>query len=225
MAERARISEHDEVWMLIPWYVSGGLDEAERAQVEAHRAGCADCAAELERQARLAGCVAALEVPEPDAAAEDRAWQRLAQRIDTEAAVLAPREARGGGLLERLAEMFRGGWLSYGVPAVAVVLAVAVAIWWQVDGPAPKFYDTLTAEEGAPDGPALRIRAAEGADPARIAELAAVAGFAVRGGPSEGGVYTLVPAGEAPGEAALAAAAATLEAAPEVLFATVRPGP
>ena len=51
--------QHFEAHSLLPWYVTGRLEAAERAQVEAHLNGCPECQAELtiERglQARIAG--------------------------------------------------------------------------------------------------------------------------------------------------------------------------
>lgn len=51
---------HRETQMLLPWYVTGRLDAADLALVEAHLETCEACRAELELERRLAAEVAAL---------------------------------------------------------------------------------------------------------------------------------------------------------------------
>jgi hypothetical protein len=51
--------EHDEVWLLLPWYANGTLEAAERALVEEHLGGCASCKDELARCSGLAAAMAA----------------------------------------------------------------------------------------------------------------------------------------------------------------------
>jgi anti-sigma factor RsiW len=51
---------HRDTQMLLPWYVSGRLDEADLALVESHLETCEECRAELQLERRLAGEVAAL---------------------------------------------------------------------------------------------------------------------------------------------------------------------
>jgi hypothetical protein len=41
---------HAAVQKLLPWFLTGRLEDAERAQVEEHLAACADCRAELETE-------------------------------------------------------------------------------------------------------------------------------------------------------------------------------
>ena len=51
---------HREIQLLLPWYVTGRLDEADTARVETHLAGCAKCRAELKVEQRLDQEVAGL---------------------------------------------------------------------------------------------------------------------------------------------------------------------
>ena len=44
---------HSSVQLLLPWYVTGRLDESERAELELHLAGCARCRAELALEREL----------------------------------------------------------------------------------------------------------------------------------------------------------------------------
>lgn len=94
--------------------VDGALEEARRAEVEGHLAGCAACRAERERIARTLSALAALPAPAPPAPGfEQRFYARLARE--------SPRRRP---LLARLgAHPFR--WL---VPAGALASLLAVGI-------------------------------------------------------------------------------------------------
>jgi hypothetical protein len=52
-------NEHEEVWLLLPWYANGTLEAAERALVEEHLGGCPSCGEELARCNGLAAALAA----------------------------------------------------------------------------------------------------------------------------------------------------------------------
>ncbi len=47
-------SNHDEIWMLLPWYANGSLEGFERERVKAHAGVCLICRKELAAQALLA---------------------------------------------------------------------------------------------------------------------------------------------------------------------------
>jgi len=70
--------DHQAVYKLLPWYITGTLDAAERATVDAHLAGCLECRAELTREQALGAAVKSL----PDA---DRGWDALRARLETPA--------------------------------------------------------------------------------------------------------------------------------------------
>lgn len=78
---------HNQVQALLPWYVSGGLDAAERAQVEAHLAECTECQAELKLERRLAAEVAATPIAGATAAGApgdvEHGWALMRRRIET----------------------------------------------------------------------------------------------------------------------------------------------
>jgi anti-sigma factor RsiW len=52
---------HDEVRLLLPWYVTGRLEAGEHAKVEAHLRECAECQKELRQEQRLDVAVGALD--------------------------------------------------------------------------------------------------------------------------------------------------------------------
>ncbi|HEY1414645.1 MAG TPA: zf-HC2 domain-containing protein [Caulobacteraceae bacterium] len=68
---------HREALLLLPWHVSGALDEAEQARVEAHLVDCAECRAELALERRLAAEV--VNLPADMAPA----WAAMERRITT----------------------------------------------------------------------------------------------------------------------------------------------
>ena len=73
---------HEELELLLPWYVNGTLEAAERAALDDHLAGCARCRAEL---AREEGLVAVLRAAEDVAPAPHPAQlARLMGRLDGE---------------------------------------------------------------------------------------------------------------------------------------------
>ena len=51
---------HEQAERLLPWYVTGQLDPAERVQVESHLVECAECRAALPLERRLSAEVADL---------------------------------------------------------------------------------------------------------------------------------------------------------------------
>ena len=71
--------EHDQVRLLLPWYVTERLDEADRAEFEAHLAGCPECQAEVVRERRLRAAVAA--TPAPAAAEAGAAWAAFSANL------------------------------------------------------------------------------------------------------------------------------------------------
>ena len=79
MAEiiRLRSSPHDEVQQLLPWFANRTLGDAEREQVEAHLAQCAECRAELAAERQLAAAI------ESSAASDTGpSWERMKQKLE-----------------------------------------------------------------------------------------------------------------------------------------------
>jgi anti-sigma factor RsiW len=95
--------------------LDGALDEARRAEVERHLAGCAACGGEFDRLSRTLSALAALPPPPPPAPGfEQRFYARLARE--------APRRR---SFLDRLpARSLR--WL---VPSAALATVLGVGLW------------------------------------------------------------------------------------------------
>ena len=51
------VEGHEAVWKELPWHVAGTLDDATRAAVERHLAGCEACRREVEHLRRVARAV------------------------------------------------------------------------------------------------------------------------------------------------------------------------
>ena len=62
MDKFAMMNEHEEIEMLLPWFVTGQLDADETAQVEAHMLACTECQLLLAQEYRLKTEVAAIPV-------------------------------------------------------------------------------------------------------------------------------------------------------------------
>lgn len=101
--------EHRSVQELLPWYVTGRLEAAERERVEAHLAACAECRAEAATEARLEAEVSRLPLD------VERGWADMRARVASETKVDKDRaKARGAP-----------AWAGWGVAAALAVTAGA----------------------------------------------------------------------------------------------------
>jgi anti-sigma factor RsiW len=136
---RLRRDPHQEVQLLLPWYVTGRLDSADQALVEAHLAQCPTCQADLAHERRLETEVASLPVE------ADQAWASMVRRME---AGVSPRNSRWSwleGLRRRSAVVWRvgGPWLGWAL-AAQVVLVVLIARPPQPQ-PQARLYHALSA--------------------------------------------------------------------------------
>ena len=102
---------HEEAEELLPWYVTGRLEAADRARVESHLAACARCQRQLKAERRLVEEFQAI-TPEVDAG-----WTRLRGRIE------APQQRRWSWLGRAAADLRR-----ISRPAVAAGATIAVLV-------------------------------------------------------------------------------------------------
>ena len=218
---------HEELELLLPWYVNGTLEAAERAALDDHLAGCARCRAELAREEGLAAALRAAEDVAP--APHPAQLARLLGRLDGE-----PRAER----LPRLAALWAGTPrpVRWAVAAQALlVLALAAATGWRAGGVDPAretaAVETPAAEfrtlaDTTPETPAaapagatrLRVLFAEETSARAVRGILERVGGRIVDGPSPLGVYTVeVPAG--PAADPLEVVLDHLRAQPEVRFA------
>lgn len=191
MADILKLADaaHARTEVLLPWYVNGTLEPAERASVDSHVAQCERCRADLARLRTIADEVRELDV-DPD---RDLALGRLSARIDAGAADAPPSSQRG-----RLA----GLWGNARALQALVVLQVGVLAAFAAIGlrTVPELeYRTLAAPPATTDRGRL-IVAFDSAQPELVIRRVLVAADArVVDGPTADGLYVIeVAAARAP---------------------------
>jgi hypothetical protein len=198
------VTEHDEVWLLLPWLANGRLGTAERVQAEEHVRGCAECAQELQVQRRMC---ALLTEPERITYAPGPSLRKLMERIDDghSPPVAGNREPTRAPVGRRaLAATWRPpglAWAATFVLALTLGLLMATAYRWS-----QPLYATYTS---APRAPAEVLHVAF--DPAlpfgTVEELLRSAGARVVEGPDTSGVFGIAPEQARTGESGAASPA------------------
>ena len=161
---RLHDDKHWELQRLLPWYVTGRLDPAEQAQVEAHLAACPECQEEVRFERTLAQSVKNLPLD------EEVGWRRMERRLRAE-------PTRGEGRLPgaRAAAAW-GGW------AVAACALVAVgATLTTRPQPSNPAYHALGAARSVTPGNMVVIFRPETPESAIRAELTAIGAHIVDG--------------------------------------------
>jgi hypothetical protein len=159
---------------LMPWYVNGTLEGAERELVRSQVLASLTCRKELERLRRLQEL---MKHDDAEAIATDRGFEKLMARIHaTEATATSP----------------SGGIVQLAIAASLVAAATALAWWWvaaPVTAPAP--YETMTT--GQPAGAAVRLRVVfePGIGKAERQAVLALHRLTAVAPPTAEGVYTL----------------------------------
>jgi len=177
---------HEESWLLLPWLANGRLGGVERARLEQHLRGCAECAREVEVQHLWRST---LTEPERVTYAPGPSFRKLMERIDAEPpqravtsmpalrALRVPATWRPPGL----------AWAASFVLCVALgTLAVTAARWSQ-----PLFH-TATAPAVAEPG-VLHIAFDRSLPIGEAEQLLLSAGARVVEGPDASGVFGVAP--------------------------------
>ncbi len=95
---RQHEEQHENVWLLLPWYANGTLDATERRLVEGHLAGCPACRDEAARCSTVAAALREGEetAPSPHPIQLARLMERI-QALDARDA-LAGHDGHGGNI-------------------------------------------------------------------------------------------------------------------------------
>jgi len=130
-----RSDPHRDTQADLPWYVTGQLDESERARVDEHLATCASCREDLESERLLANDIAKLPLN------ADAGWAELRRRMNS-----TPRQRRLQGQPIRTSRTLpRAGRIGWLIAAQAVVLAAFA--YTLAPGPSTETYHTLSSSE------------------------------------------------------------------------------
>jgi hypothetical protein len=188
--------------------VNGRIDAHDAAWLEAHLATCAACRIELAAQQRVRDAIAREPTVE---FAPQAGFNQLWKRIEADAHGIPVAGLAGEDLDVVAAAAIAGGdeasrapparatraratpWLRVALLAQAAAIAVLCVALWRA--PAAPTYRTVT---DSPIGPAIAgpVVKAIFDDQVRLAdvkEILAASGLVVAAGPSEAGVYALVP--------------------------------
>ena len=176
---RLHDENHWELQRLLPWYVTGRLDQTEHARVEAHLAGCEECQEEVRFERTLAQSVKNLPL---DA---EVGWRRLARRLKAE-----PARDHGRWAGARTAALW-GGW----AVAACALVAVGVTVLPRTQGAAGQ-YHALGAAHSVTQGNMVVIFRPD--TPERVIRTALTAvGARIVDGPTAADAYVLqVPAAQ-----------------------------
>jgi anti-sigma factor RsiW len=191
---------HDEAEELLPWYVTGRLDAADRERVEKHLTDCARCQAELRVERRFAEDYRAYS-PQVEAS-----WMSLRERIEPAAA--SPREAANSNWWPSLSRPALAGLMAAQL-AVVVVTAGAVSYFGQPDAA----YRALGSAPVAASANAIVIFQPQTRE-AQLRQLLNSSGAELVGGPTDADAYVLHISPSARSEAL-----AHLRGNPEVVMA------
>jgi len=217
------LTDHDEVWLLLPWLANGRLGGAERLQAEEHVRACAACAQELEVQRRVCGL---LTEPERITYAPGPSLRKLMERIEGEQAPVSasgrtPVRAPARRLTR--AATWRPPGLAWAASfLLAVTLGLLSATAYRMSQP---LYGTYTSPPRAP-AQVLHVAFDPTLPFGTIEELLRSADARIVEAPDTSGVFGIAPE---PGESAagsqrLRALAARLRGDPRVRWIEPVPG-
>ncbi len=171
---------HDEALMLLPWYATGQLDEADRRLVDAHLADCAGCRDALVVEQAMERRVAGLSLD------TELGWHDMRGRLANQR-TLARR-----GVGARMAG--RPGWIGFALAAQLLLLVTAIIAFAPIGRPAP--YHVLSATMPPVRGNALVMFRPDAKAEEMMRALAA-SDVRIVDGPTEAGAWI---ASVAPGE-------------------------
>lgn len=185
------MSEREEIEMLLPWYVSGRLEAAERRKVEAWLARDADLARQLslirEEDAQTRKRAEAIAVP-----ASMSIERTLAKALGASVAgTVQPRLfARLGGAVRELFVMPGGNLRFAAVAALAAIAVQGVAIGTLLTGRVDEStYQAAGGPAAAASGTFVLLRFVDTASVKTIAELLAAREMTIVEGPKAGGLF------------------------------------
>jgi hypothetical protein len=211
---------HRQAQELLPWYLTGRLDEDQQRTVDAHLRSCRLCQMDLEWQREMLG---AYRVEDDHPADVDAGLARLLPRLERQRGLLDWFQLRAGAL----AGAVGGGLRQWQRTALVAQMGVIVILGWTVavrDAPAPvEGYRGLSAENAPAAGaaPSLVVVFDPALSEGELRRIVRSAGARIVGGPTTSDGYLLAVDGADP-----AAALRSLRAQKGVrLVQSLRAGP
>ncbi len=202
---RLHDDHHWETQSLLPWYVTGRLDARDKAKVETHLGGCAECQAELAWERRTRTEVASLP------ADVDQGWAELRRQMTLGASKRAHRRAGPAWFAAGLRWFAVRPWMGWVLAGQAISLIVVVAVAPTAHRPAA--YHALGAAPVVTPGNLVVIFRPDTSE-RQIRELLKAASARLVDGPTSADAYVLTtPANHR------AAALATLRGQAAILLA------
>ena len=218
------MNEHARAHELLPWMVNGRIESRDAAWLDDHLADCADCRVELAAQRRLRDAIAREPTVE---FAPQAGFNRLWKRIEADAhsarpaqpAAVAAAASVGASAIPLPVRTRSLPWMRATLALQAAAIAVLCVALWRTP-PASPPYRTVTDLPASPavTGPNVKAIFDDQVRLADVKDILAASGLVVATGPSEAGVYTLVPRDAGVAEIA-PASLARLRADPRVRFA------
>jgi hypothetical protein len=206
--------EHEEIQLLLPWYVTDRLGVHERERVREHLAGCERCAAAAEAEFGLRDLVAAPQAsPQPS----DLGLARLKQRIRQDRVSAPPPPS-----VDSTPRRWAGRRAAL---AAAVTLAIAVPVAFMAGRGGPDgAYRTLaspSATRYSGQGNEIRLVLRSPVSPEQMMSLLEPYEGVVVDGPNSAGAYIVRLRSVEPNDEALRGALESLRRQDEVLMAEV----
>ncbi|HML94531.1 MAG TPA: zf-HC2 domain-containing protein [Thermodesulfobacteriota bacterium] len=200
----AEKNSHEEIKLLLPWYLSGKLGADELETVKRHLAECDDCAGEIEELGFMGAAItepdealdAAIEMRLPDMEAD------IMDRINTYEDARAPGKRPAAAPVrtsawEKVLGFFEGFEFPLRMPAgvaalVLLQLALIIGLVYKVYLGEPGSYVVLSGpEETAASGPVIIVSFVDTATEAEIRQTLSGIGGRIIDGPKAGGLYVV----------------------------------
>ncbi len=193
--------EHEDVVLLIPWYVNDTLSDRDRSKVEGHLAACAACRDELALERRIHE---GMSVDSPVEYMPAASLNRLRDMLDGKSTGAAPQavaETKPLGL-----RMRRWQWLTAAsfAGAAAVVGLWVAGHWLQGSRDLGAPFYTVTSSPPHPREEVVRAVFSPSITLVELQALLDEAQLRIISGPSEAGVYSLAARSDLPVSTSLA---------------------
>lgn len=236
MTEDKFDNTHQEVWTLLPWYLTQTLSSDEDAVVEAHLTMCHLCREELAQQKVVKQAVNVNNAADTEAAADiendvntaiNRTLATLHKRIKAEADSTNTAN-KTQSWLQQLIQIFKESHAGLQTALVAQTAVIALAVVFIfAPSPQPQNFQTLTSpnEQATQQHARLNVIFAEDLTLIDLQKLLEAHQLSITSGPSPAGTYQLTvkttdqPGTKKPGESVTEEIVASLQSHPQVLFA------